>query len=93
MVVLVGGMAILGLRRVFSRIRGLDALSAFALYLFGFIALGALGLWIGKVVEPALNSLLGHFQRARFTNSFHHRSAFSRGASCRDQLPFWLACA
>lgn len=59
MVVLFGGMAILGLRRVFSRIRGLDALSAFALYLFGFIALGALGLWIGKVIEPALNSLLG----------------------------------
>jgi branched-chain amino acid transport system permease protein len=59
MVVLLGGLAILGLRRVFSRIRGLDALSAFALYLFAFLALGALGVWMGKVIEPAVNSMLG----------------------------------
>jgi len=58
-VILLTGLAILGLRRVLSRIRGLDALSAFAVYLTAVLILGYVGLIVGKTIEPAVNSLLG----------------------------------
>lgn len=58
-VILLTGLAILGLRRVLSRIRGLDALSAFAIYLTAVLILGFIGLVIGKAIEPAVNALLG----------------------------------
>jgi branched-chain amino acid transport system permease protein len=63
-VILLTGLAILGLRRVLSRIRGLDALSAFAIYLTAVLILGYVGLIIGKTIEPAVNSLLGALPEA-----------------------------
>jgi branched-chain amino acid transport system permease protein len=63
-VILLTGLAILGLRRALSRIRGLDALSAFAIYLTAVIILGYVGLIIGKAIEPAVNAILGGLPEA-----------------------------
>jgi branched-chain amino acid transport system permease protein len=52
------GLAIMALRRLFSRIRGLDALSAFAIYLVVAIVLVYLAVLLGGVVEPATTALL-----------------------------------
>jgi branched-chain amino acid transport system permease protein len=52
------GLAILALRRFLSRIRGLDALSAFSLYLIAVIALCFLSVYVGNAVNPALTALL-----------------------------------
>lgn len=57
-VVLLTGASILLLRQVLSRVRGLDALSAFTIYLVAVIALGALGLWLGVIIAPAVTSIL-----------------------------------
>jgi branched-chain amino acid transport system permease protein len=62
MVVLLGaafaGIAILGLRRVLSRIRGLDALSAFTLYLFAVIILVIVAIFLAGRIAPAATALL-----------------------------------
>jgi branched-chain amino acid transport system permease protein len=58
MAVLFSGLAILGLRRVFSRIRGLDALSAFAMYITAVIVLAIAAIFVAKSVTPAVNSIL-----------------------------------
>jgi branched-chain amino acid transport system permease protein len=58
-VIVLTGLAILGLRRVLSKIRGLDALSAFALYLVVVLILGAAGVYVGVLLEPVFNSILG----------------------------------
>jgi branched-chain amino acid transport system permease protein len=58
-VIVLTGLAILGLRRVLSKIRGLDALSAFALYLVAVLCLGAAGVYLGVLLEPFFNSILG----------------------------------
>lgn len=52
------GGAILMLRRYLSRIRGLDALSAFAIYLAAVILLSIVALYIGNAVTPAISGLL-----------------------------------
>jgi branched-chain amino acid transport system permease protein len=50
--------AILYLRRVLGRIRGLDALSAFTLYLLATLVLGIAAVFLGKFLEPAFNAVL-----------------------------------
>ncbi len=52
------GLAIVGLRRVLSRIRGLDALSAFTLYLLASVILSYLSVQVGKLITPAVTALL-----------------------------------
>jgi branched-chain amino acid transport system permease protein len=52
------GAAILILRRVFSRVRGLDAMSAFALYLVVVISLIYVAVLLSKPLAPAVSSLL-----------------------------------
>lgn len=56
-VVLVGA-AILILYRVFGKIRGVDPLSAFAIYLITAIGLTALAVSIGNITAPGVNGLL-----------------------------------
>ncbi len=56
-IVLLTGSAILLLRKWLSRIRGLDALSAFTIYLAAVILLAALGLWLGAITAPAVTSV------------------------------------
>jgi branched-chain amino acid transport system permease protein len=51
-------LAIIGLRRVFSRIRGLDALSAFAIYLVVIGMLAYTAFLLGGIIEPAVSGLL-----------------------------------
>jgi branched-chain amino acid transport system permease protein len=52
------GAAILILRRLFARVRGLDAMSAFALYLLVVVALVYLAVVISQPVAPVVSSLL-----------------------------------
>ncbi len=56
--VLFVGAAILYLRRLLSRIRGLDALSAFTVYLLATLILGFVAVYLGKMVAPALTGIL-----------------------------------
>jgi branched-chain amino acid transport system permease protein len=58
MVVLLSGLGILLLRRLLGRIRGLDALSAFAIYLIAVIGLSIVGLYLGVVISPAITAIL-----------------------------------
>ena len=55
-VVLLTGVTILILRRFLSRIRGLDALSAFAIYLIAVLGMAVAGIYLGVVIAPALNA-------------------------------------
>jgi branched-chain amino acid transport system permease protein len=55
-VLLVGG-AILLLYRTLSRIRGLDTLSAFVLYLLASVGLTFASVWIGGVLTPLFNTI------------------------------------
>ncbi len=57
--VLFVGAAILYIRRVLSRIRGLDALSAFTIYFVASLIFGIIAVFLGKLAEPAVNSVLG----------------------------------
>lgn len=56
--VTLSGLAILGLRRALSRIRGLDALSAFTLYLVAVGVTSYLSVLIGGAITPAITTLL-----------------------------------
>lgn len=49
---------ILLLRRGLSKIRGLDALSAFTLYLVSVIAVAFLAIFLGRLINPAVTGLL-----------------------------------
>jgi branched-chain amino acid transport system permease protein len=60
-VVLLTGGAILILRGLLSRIRGLDALSAFAIYLIAVLGLAVAGVYLGIAIEPAITGLLSAF--------------------------------
>lgn len=53
------GIAIMILRRVFSRIRGLDALSAFTMYLVVVGILWYVSVMISQALTPAINGILG----------------------------------
>jgi branched-chain amino acid transport system permease protein len=57
-VVLLTGLAILILRRLLSRIRGLDALSAFAIYIIAVLGLAVAGVYLGVVIAPAFSAVL-----------------------------------
>jgi branched-chain amino acid transport system permease protein len=52
------GVAILVLRRLFARVRGLDAMSAFALYLVVLVAMVYLAVVISQPVAPVVSNLL-----------------------------------
>jgi branched-chain amino acid transport system permease protein len=52
------GLAIILLRRALSRVRGLDALSAFGLYFLAVLALGYLAVILGRAITPGVTGLL-----------------------------------
>jgi branched-chain amino acid transport system permease protein len=56
-VLLVGG-AIVYLRSLLGKIRGLDALSAFTMYFLATLILGVVSVFLGKLVGPAVAGLL-----------------------------------
>lgn len=58
LIVLLVGASILLLYRLLSRIRGLDALSAFTVYLLAAIGLSVVSVQIGRVIALPLNNLL-----------------------------------
>lgn len=57
-VVLLTGLAILLLRKLLSRIRGLDALSAFAVYIVAVLGLAVAGVYLGAAIAPAFDGIL-----------------------------------
>lgn len=56
-VVLIGA-AILILRGMLSKLRGLDALSAFTVYLVATLILGFVAVYVGKALDPVVSSML-----------------------------------
>lgn len=56
--------AILWLRTRLTRIRRLDPLSAFTIYLLATIVLGAFSVWVGSLLTPAVTALLGTLPEA-----------------------------
>jgi branched-chain amino acid transport system permease protein len=56
--VTLAGAAILFLRNLLSKVRGLDALSAFTIYLVAVGAMGYLAVVLGGIVSPALTGIL-----------------------------------
>jgi len=56
--ILLVGASILILYRVFGKIRGVDPLSAFAIYLIAAVGLTALAVSIGNLTAPAVNAIL-----------------------------------
>lgn len=57
-VILLTGLAILVLRRLLSRIRGLDALSAFAIYIIVVLGLAVAGVYLGMTIAPGVSAAL-----------------------------------
>ena len=58
MVTLLIGLAILIVMRLVKQLRGIDALSAFALYLAVVILMAIIAVQIGKVIEPPITAVL-----------------------------------
>lgn len=58
LLVILIGAGIVMIYRVLSRIRGLDALSSFTIYLAGTALLSALAVWLGNLVAPGLDAVL-----------------------------------
>ena len=58
LVVLLEGVSIVVISRLVSRVRGIDTLSAFALYLVGAIAAGYVAVVIGQVLIDPVTSIL-----------------------------------
>ena len=56
-VVLVGA-AILYLRKLLSRVRGIDPLSAFTVYLTATLILGVVAFYLGNLIDPLLSGIL-----------------------------------
>lgn len=56
--VLLVALAMLYLRKVLGRVRGLDPLSAFTLYLTATLLLGIFSVFVGRIINPALTGLL-----------------------------------
>lgn len=52
------GAAILYLRKILGRIRGLDPLSAFTLYLTATLLLGIVAVFLGRLINPAITGIL-----------------------------------
>lgn len=57
--VILVGAAILYLRKVLSRVRGIDALSAFTVYLTATLILGAAAFYLGRFLDPVVSGILG----------------------------------
>lgn len=57
--VLLVGAAIIYLRKLLSRVRGIDPLSAFTVYLAATLILGAVAFYLGKLLDPVVSSILG----------------------------------
>ena len=55
---LLSGAAMLWLHQRLSKVRGLDPLSAFTIYLTSTILLSALAVWAGNFITPSVTSLL-----------------------------------
>jgi branched-chain amino acid transport system permease protein len=55
---LLSGAAMLWLHQRLSKVRGLDPLSAFTIYLASTILLSALAVWAGRFITPSVTSLL-----------------------------------
>lgn len=58
LLVILIGVGIVLLYRALSRIRGLDALSSFTIYLLGAGILSALAVWLGRWVAPGMDAVL-----------------------------------
>jgi branched-chain amino acid transport system permease protein len=58
LVTLLAGAGILIMRRQLSRVRGLDALSAFTLYLVMVIVMIFVAVFLGRIITPAITGLL-----------------------------------
>ncbi len=56
--VILAGVAILLVRRLVNKLRGLDALSAFGLYLIGVILLAYVAVIVGRELEGPVNAML-----------------------------------
>lgn len=56
--VILVGVAILYLRRLLSRVRGIDPLSAFTVYLTATLILAVVAFYLGKLIDPALTAIL-----------------------------------
>lgn len=57
--VILAGVIIWGINQYLNNLRRMPVLSSFTLYLIGVIAAGAIALFIGKAIAPAINPLLG----------------------------------
>ena len=55
--VLLVGAAILYLRKVLSRVRGIDPLSAFTVYLAATLILGVVAFYLGKLIDPLVSGI------------------------------------
>jgi branched-chain amino acid transport system permease protein len=55
---LLSGAAMLWLHQRLSKVRGLDPLSAFTIYLTSTVLLSALAIWAGNFITPSVTSLL-----------------------------------
>jgi branched-chain amino acid transport system permease protein len=57
--VVLGGLMILGVGRLIKRYKGMPVLSQFTLYLLGAVVAGAIAVFIGNLINPALVPLFG----------------------------------
>jgi branched-chain amino acid transport system permease protein len=57
--VILVGAAILYLRKLLSRVRGIDPLSAFTIYLAATLILGVVAFYLGRLIDPLLSGILG----------------------------------
>jgi len=56
--VLLVGAAIVYLRKLLSRVRGIDPLSAFTVYLAATLILGVVAFYLGRLIDPLLSGIL-----------------------------------
>ncbi|NMB55565.1 MAG: branched-chain amino acid ABC transporter permease [Leptolinea sp.] len=56
---ILGILMILGIQKLLNRYKGVPVLSAFTLYLIGSVVVGAIAVFIGNLINPALTPLLG----------------------------------
>lgn len=57
--VILGGLAILLIRRMLSNLRRMPVLSSFAIYLVGTVIAAVIAVFAGKLIAPAINPFLG----------------------------------
>ena len=57
--VILGGLMLLGVGRIFRRYRGVPILSQFTIYLLGSVAAAGIAVVLGNAIAPAINPLLG----------------------------------